>query len=83
MTVTEQIIESVRNERLTATQIIARLNANPQTVKSVLHRLVGQKRILRTKVKAKAPIGPQRVYLYGEVNVRQEKETPKEINTEA
>ena len=64
MTVTKQIIESVSNSRLTATQIITQIDAKPATVKSTLHRLVKGKRVLRTKEAVRSGRGPQQVFVY-------------------
>lgn len=64
MTVTEKIIESVRDNRLTAAQIITQLDAKPATIKSTLHRLVKDERVLRTKEAVRAGRGPQQVFVY-------------------
>jgi len=64
MTVTEKIIESVRDSRLTAAQIITQLDAKPATVMSLLHRLVKNQRILRAKGAPRAGRGPKEVFVY-------------------
>lgn len=64
MTVTEKIIEAVRDGRLTGAQIITQIDGNPKTVKSLLHRLVNAQRILRTKEAVRSGRGPQQVFVY-------------------
>lgn len=81
MTMTEKIIESVRDSKLTAAQIIMQLDAKSSTVKSTLHRLVKDRRVLRTKAAVRAGRGPQQVFVYYIAQQESSKETI--INTRA
>ena len=79
MTVTEKIIESVRDSRLTAAQIITQIDAKPATIKSTLHRLIKDKRVLRAKEAVRSGRGPQQVFVYYTVNKAEQENTNQSL----
>ena len=79
MTVTEKIIEAVRDGRLTGAQIITQIDGNPKTVKSLLHRLVNAQRILRAKEAVRSGRGPQQVFVYYTVNKAEQENTNQSL----
>lgn len=81
MTVTEKIIEAVRDGRLTGAQIITQIDGNPKTVKSLLHRLVNAQRILRTKEAVRSGRGPQQVFVYYAAGDNAQQESSRQVGS--